>query len=167
MAGQNTAVQKSKRGLLRLIFSRTMLITLLMLFNFALMFYILFELLQDLPILFGSVVAFTAVMELIILNSREDVKVKLTWCVITAVFPLVGAVLYFWVRYDLGNRLNKRLIETSIQISQPFILEQTQVCNRIGEADPTFQSLARYLKDQAGAPAFDNSAVTYLSWCKF
>lgn len=161
MPDQNSPVQKSKRGLLRFIFSRTMLITLLLLFNFALMFFVLFELLQNLPVLFGSVVAFTAVMELVILNSREDVKVKLTWCIITAVFPLVGTVLYFWVRYDLGNRLNKGLIDTSIRISQPFIPEQDPVFEKIQTEDPSFRSLARYLKGHADAPVFDHSAVTY------
>ena len=161
MPDQNSPVQKSKRGLLRFIFSRTMLITLLLLFNFALMFFLLFELLQGLPILFGSIVVFTAVMELIILNSREDVKVKLTWCIITAVFPLVGAALYFWVRFDLGNRLNKKLIDTSIRISQSFVPEQSEVYRRIQAEDSAFQSLARYLKHHAGAPVYGNCAVTY------
>ena len=161
MPDQNSPVQKSKRGLLRLIFSRTMLITLLLLFNFALMFFFLFELLQGLPLLFGSIVVFTAVMELIILNSREDEKVKLTWCIITAVFPLVGAALYFWVRFDLGNRLNKKLIDTSIQISQPFIPEQAEVFHKIQTEDFSFRSLAHYLKAHAGAPVYENTAVTY------
>ena len=161
MPDQNSPVQKSKRGLLRFIFSRTMLITLLLLFNFAVMFFALFELMQNLPILFGSVVAFTAVMELVILNSRDDIKVKLTWAIITAVFPLVGAVLYFWVRYDLGNRMNRRLIDTSIQISQPFVPEQTAVFENIRNEDPTFQSLASYLQRQADAPVYNHCAVTY------
>lgn len=161
MPDQNSPVQKSKRGLLRFIFSRTMLITLLLLFNFALIFFLIFELLQGLPLLFGSMVIFTALMELIILNSREDIKVKLTWSILTAVFPLVGAALYFWIRYDLGNRLIKRRVISSIESSKPFIPKQQEVFEKLQDGDPALRSLARYLNDHAGAPVYDNCAVTY------
>ncbi len=157
----NAAVEKSRRGLLKMVFSRTMLITLLLLANFALVFLLIFKLFEGLPILFGSVILFTAVMELIILNSRDHVNIKLTWCVIVAVLPLFGAAMYFFIRCDLGNRLNKRLVEASIWTGEPFVPEQKELLREIEEKDKNLYNLATYLQDYALAPVYDNTSVKY------
>ena len=158
---RNSAIEKSRRGLLKMVFSRTMLITLLLLANFALVFLLIIKLFEGLPILFGSVIIFTAVMELIILNSRDHVNIKLTWCVIVAVLPLFGAAMYFFVRYDLGNRLNKRLVEASIRISQPFVPEPRELLRKIEAEDKNLYNLAAYLQDYAQAPVYENTSVRY------
>ena len=101
--------KNGRRSLLRVLFSRTMFITLLLILNFLYLFSVIFDLFQYVPVLFGSMVVITAVMELMILNSRYDVDVKLTWAVVVAVLPLLGAFLYLFIRGDLGNRLNRNL----------------------------------------------------------
>lgn len=156
-----TTSRKGKRGLLRIIFSRTMIITLLLLVNFAVAFSFAFDLIQGLPILFGSTIAFTALLELYIINTRDDPTVKLTWCVIIAVLPIFGAALFFLVRFDLGNRLNRRLAETAIQISLPFIPEQTVLMEQIRQEDRGLYNLAHYLKTCAHAPIYENTSVIY------
>ncbi len=153
--------KNGKRGLLRIIFSRTMLITLLLLLNFLYIFSIVFDLFQFVPVLFGSMVVFTAIMELVILNSHDDVDVKLTWAVVVAVLPILGAALYFFVRFDLGNRVNRRLINTSIQQSLPFAPAEPGVCDAAKREEPELYPIARYLADYAGAAAFTNTEATY------
>ena len=154
-------MEKSRKGMLKMVFSRTMLITVLLLLNFALAFLMVFKLLEGLPILFGSVIAFTAVMELIILNSRDHVNFKLTWCVIVAVLPLFGAAMYFLIRCDLGNRVNKRLVDASIRTAEPFIPEQKELLRKIEGEDKNLYNLATYLDRYALAPVYDNTAVKY------
>lgn len=158
---KNSAMEKSRRGLLKMVFSRTMMITVLLLANFALVFLLIFKLIEGLPILFGSVILFTAVMELIILNSPYHVNIKLTWCVIVAVLPLFGAVMYFFIRYDLGNCVSKRLVEASIRIGQPFVAEQQELLRKIEAEDQNLYNLATYLDRYALAPVYENTAVKY------
>ncbi len=150
-----------RRSLLRILFSRTMLITCLLLLNFLYLFSVLLDLFQYVPILFGSMVAITAVMELVILNSRYDVDVKLTWAVVVAVLPLLGAFLYLFVRFDLGNRVNRRLIRSSVQASLPYVPKEPAVMEHIKADVSELLPLARYLEDHANAPAFSNTDVTY------
>ena len=154
-------IQKGRRSILRVIFSRTMLITLLLAANFFYIFSILFSLFRAVPILFGSLVVFTAVMELVILNSRNDVDVKLTWAVVVAVLPLLGACLYLFVRFDLGNRVNRKLIQNSVQASLPFVPEEPGIAEQIKASAPDLLPIARYLENHAHAPAFANTDVTY------
>ena len=150
-----------KRGLLRIVFSRTMLITVLLAANFLYLFSIIFDLFQFVPVLFGSMVVFTALVELWILNSSDDTDVKLTWAVVVAVLPLLGAALYAFVRFDLGNRVNKRLIRNSVQASLPFVPEEPGILEKIKGEAPELLPMARYLADHANAPAFTNTAVSY------
>jgi cardiolipin synthase len=106
-------------------------------------------------------IAFTAVIELVILNSEDNVDVKLTWAVVVAVLPLLGAVLYGFIRFDLGNRVNRKLINTSIISSQPFIPENPSLYETVKEQAPELYPIAHYLAEHAGAPAFTNTDVTY------
>jgi cardiolipin synthase len=158
---KNTAVKVGKRSLLRIVFSRTMLITILLLLNLFYLFSICFDLFRFVPLLFGSIVAFTAVMELIVLNSRDDVDFKLSWAVLIAVLPLFGALLYLFVRFDVGNRVNKKLINSSIEKSLPFISTNADLEEQIQAPEPDIHPLTRYLATQAHAPAFQNTEVTY------
>ena len=154
-------LKNGKRSLLRIVFSRTMLITVLLVINFLYLFSVIFDLFRFVPILFGSMVIFTAAMELWILNSGDDADVKLTWAVVVAVLPLVGAILYTFVRFDLGNRVNKRLNRASVQASLPFVPKNAGTMERIEAEAPELLPIARYLSSHANAPAFANTEVCY------
>ena len=157
---ENT-LKNGKRGLLRIVFSRTMLITALLIINFLYLFSVLFDLFKFVPILFGSMVIFTAAMELWILNSGDNVDVKLTWAVVVAVLPLVGAILYLFVRFDLGNRVNKRLNRASVHASLPYIPKNAEVMAHMAAEAPELLPIAGYLASHANAPAFSNTEVFY------
>ena len=158
---QKHTMDKSRRSLLKVLFSRTMIIASLLILNFALVFSFVFDLIQGLPVLFGSLVAFTAVMELIILNGRDDPSVKLTWCILVAVLPLFGSAMYFFVRFDLGNRVNRRLVAASMEASLSCLPEDETLYQKIRTEDREFHNLSRYLQHCAHAPVYTNTAVTY------
>ena len=157
----NHLIQKGKRSLLRIIFGRSTLIILMLLLNFFLVFSFLLGLFENLPAFFGSTVVFTAVMLIYVLNSGDNPSVKLSWSILIAVLPLFGTVLYFFVRRDWGQRLNKRMIEDSIRESLPFIPEQNEIYDRIQSEDPDFYNLARYLQTYAHAPVYGGTDVRY------
>lgn len=112
---QNEFIQRSKRGLLRIIFGRAMVVLVLLALQLFLMFAHLYDFFRDIPLLFGGIEAFTAVMLLYVLNTQENPSIKLSWSIIIAVLPLFGALLYFYVRFDLGHRVAQRLVGDSIR----------------------------------------------------
>lgn len=160
-SGSASFAKKSKRGILRIIFGRTMLVVVLMLLNFFLTFSLLFEVFQGIPIIMSSLELFTAVMLIYVLNTRDNPSIKLSWCVVIAILPLLGAVLYLFVRFDLGHRLNKRLVESSIQVSEPFVPEQTELMDRVKEEDKDLYNLAYYLRRHGNFPIYSNTTVQY------
>ena len=158
---KHKTAKKGRRSLMRIIFSRAMLITLVLILNFLYLFSIVLDLFKFVPVLFGSMVVFTAVMELIILNSDHDVDVKLSWAVVVAVLPLLGAFLYLFVRFDLGSRMSRKLSNASIEASLPYVPETPEQYDILRREEPALYPMARYLADHAHAPVFSDTEVTY------
>ena len=157
----NAMIQKGKRSILRIIFGRTMLILLMLAINFGIVFYFLFGLAKDIPILFGSVELFTAAMLIYVINTRDNPSIKLSWAFIIATVPLLGAVLYFFVRFDFGHRLTKRLLDYSTEASIPLLPEQRQLTEQIRQEDKRLYNLSHYLRNHGNFPIYTNSDVTY------
>lgn len=161
MSEQHKLHKTGKRSLLRIIFSRTTFVTLLLILNFFYLFSVVFDLFKFVPLLFGSMVVFTGVIELLILNSRHDTDVKLSWAVVVAVLPLPGAFLYLFVQLDLGTRVSRKLINTSIQNSLAFMPDEPKLYETIRADAPELYPIVHYLTNHAHAPAFTNTEVTY------
>ena len=157
----HTFVQKSKRSLLRIVFGRTMLILLLLGINFGIVFYFLFGLAKDIPLLFGSVEVFTAALLICVINSRDNPSVKLSWAFIIATVPLLCAVLYFFIRFDLGHRLNRKLLDYSVASSLPLLPEQEALMEKVRSEDKHLYNLSTYLRKYGNFPIYTNSDVTY------
>lgn len=154
-------LQQSKRGLLHIVFGRGVLMLLMLLLNCLLLFSLLFELFEGITLVFGGIVAITAVMLLIILNTDDDPAFKLSWCIIVAVLPLLGIVLYTFFRLDLGSRVYRRMVERSIQSGLPYVPQSTGITDTLQRDDPATAALAQYLYRHGNAPAYGNTDVTY------
>ena len=153
-------LKQSKRGLLHIIFSRTVITVLLLLLNFFLLFSLLFELFEGITLVFGGMVAVTAVMLIFILNTDDDPAFKLSWCVIIAVLPLFGTALYTFVRLDLGSHVHKRIHQKSIASSAPYIPDISEAQQALEQQDAT-GGLVHYLRVHGNAPACSNTDVRY------
>ena len=152
-------LEKSKTGFSRLLFGRTFLIIGLLLIHFLLLFAVLMPLMEWLPALFGGVVAFTASILLYVLNTDANPAIKLSWCVVIAVLPLFGTLLYLVFRFDLGHRMIRRRLRTSMEESAPHICDPAPVLEQMD--DPNLKNLSTYLYRHCGCPAFANTKVTY------
>ncbi len=156
-----TLLQQGKRGILRIIFGRSMLLLLLLALNIVLVLSILFDWLKNVPLLFGSVEVFTAVMLCYVLNTRENPTIKLSWCVIIAILPVFGPVLYFFIKFDLGQRLSRKLVNRSITRSAAYAPTQEDLLGQLKQEEPALHQVAHYLRRYGDHPVYTNTQVTY------
>ena len=96
--------KKGKTGLFRLLFSRMGLITVLLLGNVALIVALVLRFRDYAPHYVSAVAVLSVVMVLVLLNSRANASVKVTWLVVIMVLPVLGVLLYFYTRNDIGHR---------------------------------------------------------------
>ena len=157
--GNNTPRPRGR--IFPLIFSRTLVVILLLLLQFFLLFARLYDLFKGLPLLFGSVELFTAVMLLYVLNTRENPTIKLSWSIVIALLPVFGTLLYVYVKLDLGHRLVRKAISASVSASQPCLPPQDKLKQQLKASDKHLYNLATYLERCGNFPVYTNTAVRY------
>lgn len=153
--------RKGKRGIFRVIFGRTMVITVLLLVQIVLLFKLMASFAEYIPYYFGSTAVFTAIMLIIVLNSRSNPSIKLTWCIVIAVLPVFGAPLYLYIRNDIGHQLEKRLLNSTLKESAVYIDDQRALMERLREEDRDLYRLACYTEQSCGCPIYENTTVRY------
>ncbi len=157
---EKNIIKKGKRGIIQVVFGRTMIIILLLLIQFLFLSALMLYAGKYIPYFFGSIAVFTAVMLIFVLNTKSDPTVKLSWCFFIGVLPVFGALMYLFVQADLGHRVEQRAIQRTIDEGSEFLPENKEVYESI-ENDKGFYNLSKYLIDKGGFPAYNNAKVEY------
>lgn len=150
-----------KRGVMHVVFGRTTVVIGLLLLQIFLLFSLMIRFGQYIPYYLGGTLVCTAVMMVYILNTEENPAIKLSWAILFAVVPAFGIPLYFYIRMDLGHRLEQALVISSIEKSKVHISDQTALISRIDQEDKSLSNLLRYIQNNGGYIPYQNSDVTY------
>lgn len=161
MAINSKMLSEGKRNVLQILFGRTMVIIVALALQFLLLFAQLYAVVQYVPYFVGGVYTLTAVMLIYVLNTKDDPTVKLSWSILIAVLPVFGTMLYFFAKYELGHRLEKRIIQSSIEESSRFIPQQEELYEKLKSEDKQFYNLSRFLYTHGGNALYQNTAVEY------
>ncbi len=154
-------LKKGRRGLLRAVFSRAGLITLLVLLQVLLVIF-LFGRLQDfLPHYVTISGFFSAVMALYLLSSRQDPSAKLTWIIVIMLFPAVGALLYLYTQSDLGHRMLRDRYAALTEQTRGRLPQDEGTLAALGEKAPDALGLVRYVKRTGCFPLYRQSECRY------
>ncbi len=154
-------IDKSKRGMIRTVFSRLGLITLLLLLQFALLFSVFRWFATFVPHFFGSSIVFNLFMAILVINSRADASVKITWLIVIMVLPVFGALLYLYTRSDIGHRTLKKRISDIAKETRFDIRQKQEVLDHLEECNPGAAALTRYIGSCGCHPLWQNTTVTY------
>ncbi len=154
-------MEKGKRGLLKLVFSRTGLIVVLLALQILVLIGVFHWFGNLLPQIFGGTLLFTVVMVIYLLNIRMDPTAKLTWLVVITLMPVFGALLYWFTRSDFGHRLLRERTQKMTDLTRDKIEQSPKVMEDLKEQSPQAASLATYVGSTGCYPVFENSQVTY------
>ena len=150
-----------KKGLLALLFSRFFIILILLVLQ-ALVYVAIFGWLNKYVTYFYVVMTlFTLVMVIYLFVSRIDPSAKLTWLLIMAVLPFVGAVFLLYTQTNFGHRKLKEREAELIEATKTAILQSERVTKILKADGGDMEDLAIYLSRSGCFPAYDNTEVTY------
>lgn len=157
----NKVLDQGKRSVLQIIFGRTMLILLLLLVQFLILLGWLYSLSQYVPYFFGSSLIFTAAMLIYVLNTRANPAFELSWCVLIALLPAFGSLLYLFCHAELGHRTMRKLVQRSEAESKDLLPQDPELTRQLKNEDPSLYNLAHYLQRCGGYPVCSNTPVQY------
>lgn len=160
---ENSIWEIGKRSVLQVIFSRTMLIMVLIVLQFAYLIGRMYAFAEHIPILLGGELIIVAVMMAIILNSKENPSVKLSWCFLVGIFPIFGGIVYFVVKFDIGYRVTQKRITLAVEESKKYIPEQKDMLAELKQLDAQTYHIAKYLSKTSGSLVSKNNEVKYFS----
>lgn len=156
-------LEKSKRGVWRVIFGRTGIVLLLL----VLQVLFLLELPNIIHIHFPLVLefisgVFSVVVGVYVLNTDADSSVKLTWLTIIMLLPVFGSLLYAYIANDFGHWAIKKWMGEIIRNTADCIQTAPETAKKLERAENTsLRQLATYVGHTGCYPVYENTAVTY------
>ena len=155
-------VQKSKHGILQLLFGRTMLILVLFALQIYLMVLIYDYLDQFTPYVYSLILVFYVAIIIRLVNERMDTTSKITWILLLVAVPPVGVALYLFTKFDVGHRVMHRRLSELVQQTSTMLPNQSEQRERIKQEDPDLGALSEYMWRQGYFDTYANTQAEYL-----
>lgn len=153
-------LRRGKRRLLDIVFGRTMVITLLLVLQIAIMVLGAHSLGRYYPAL-TIVLRVLSVAVIIYLVNKSGSATKITWIILVMALPAFGVLLYLFVQLDIGHRYANRRVQESILSTVQYVPRQTELMARLRTELPEVHNLAEYTLRSGDYPVYENTAVTY------
>jgi len=95
------------------------------------------------------------------INRDVSPNFKIIWIALFAIFPLFGLFLYLYVHMDLLNFEIRRVINDINKRTKEYVKGMGDTLSAISEKEFEEYGIFKYLYNEANAPCFSNSDVTY------
>ena len=155
-------LRKGQKGLIHAIFSRFGLVLVLLVLQFGALFSLMRWFSNLLPHYLGGTLLVTAAMMVYLLNQDMNNSVRIPWLVVTALAPVLGVVLFWWTKGEVGHRMLKRRLKQLEQDTREQLPQDAQTLERLKAQELGAASLAYYLRGKGGGfPVYENTQVTY------
>lgn len=156
------APSTAKKGLFRIVFSRTGIILLLILLQIALFIKIPSYLGSYMNYMRGAMTVLSVIVIIYIVNTEGNPAFKTTWILFVISFPVVGVLFYVYVQAQPGTKfMQRRLAALKIE-TDPYMKQDEEVVRTMRASKSANANLAYYLSHQLGFPTYRNTEVEYL-----
>lgn len=155
-------LSKSRRGLLRGIFSRTTVISVLLILQLLFIFdsYIWLDQSRIWAEIIERILTITAVLYLV--NSEMDALSRVTWLILIMIAPLLGSLFLIYTKLDWGYRGLKQRMGQRVDESVQYLPHHPEIVRTLKEDTSTTYHLVQYFSRSRGNfPVYQNTDVTY------
>ncbi len=150
-----------KKGILKLVFSRFILIFLLFALELALLVSGYFYLTDRFPSIIYIWRIFSLVMVVYLFNCSMDNSAKLTWMLLISILPVAGTVFLLFTQMNVGHRMTKELLREQIDLTRTFLPQPQDAADALADDPSGSADLSAYLCNTGCFPLFGHTAVTY------
>ncbi len=154
-------LKKSKRGIARIIFGRTGIVVTLLITQILVLIRV-FRFLESLiPFTVATLLGFSIMMVLYVVNSDHNTSVKLSWITLIMILPGFGGMLYIFIQTDIGHRTIKKRVKRIVKETQTEFTNQELLMERLKLENKGLYNLACYTGKAGGYPIYENSSTKY------
>ena len=117
----------AKRGLFRIVFSRTGIILLLILLQIVLFMNIPTYLGEHMNYMYGLLMVAEVVVLIYIINSEGNPAFKMTWILFVIALPVIGTLFFLYVKVQPGTKLVKQRLSVLKIETDPYMCQDEEV----------------------------------------
>ncbi|MBQ6623167.1 MAG: cardiolipin synthase, partial [Mogibacterium sp.] len=150
-----------KKGILRLVFSRFILIGILLVVQIGLLVLAYLYFTEKLPVLLHIQWILCFGMIIYLFNISMDTSAKLTWMLFIGVLPIAGTAMFCWTQSNIGHRIETRLVQKQIDSTRDMLKQPENVKEKVARDGSGTDDISTYLNHTGCFPLYDKTQVTY------
>ncbi len=156
-------IPKKRKGILRILFSRFLIILVLILLQIDLFISIIGWLKDYFPhfILFQTI--FSVFMIVYLINCKMESDAKVTWLFIIMLMPIPGTFFLWFTRREFGHRAVQKRIEQLIGETRNIIPQDESLLSESEIKESCTDDLCRYINLTGCYPLYKNTDVRYFA----
>lgn len=154
-------LEKGKKGVFHMVFSRFGIILLLLMAQVFFLFGLFFKFKQLAPHYVWVSTVFYIVMIVILINSEHEAYSKITWLIVMVLFPVFGGLLYIYTTVEIGHRALKKRVFDLYEVTNNTICQNRMTLEKIKEHDPDLFDISYYVNRTGRFPVYEDTQVTY------
>lgn len=155
------AAKTAKKGLFRIVFSRTGIFLILILIQLGVFIGTTFYLQEYMAYIYGAFTILSVGVVIYIINEEGNPAFKMTWILFVMAFPVIGAMFYLYVKTQVGTRFMKQRLATLKLETVPYMQQDPEIVDAIWASKSANAQLSYYLSHQLGFPTYRNTEVKY------
>lgn len=156
-------VKKAKKGILNLIFSRVVILVVLVLaqlFIFGATITFLQDYATYIHVLF---LILSVIVVIYVINSKSNPSFKITWMLLIMISPVLGTAFYGFVKTQVGTAFLEKRLRNMSKNTKPYMLQDKEVLEDLRLSKAANANLATYMTNQISFPVHRNTAVKYFA----
>lgn len=151
------------KKILNFIFSRVMVVGILILFQIGIIIWVIWKL-SNYFLYFYIFCMFISIVTVIYLVSKdENPSYKLGWAILIMIFPLFGGLFYIISGSNRQGKSFTKRLEKVYSRAIPYLWQDEKIIEEIEKEDKHIGNQARYIKDFSCYPIYKNTITRYLS----
>lgn len=156
-------MKKAKKGILSLIFSRAMVLAVLVLVQLGI-FAATITYLQEYATYINAAFLLVEIVTVIyIINSKSNPAFKITWILLIFLLPFLGTAFYLFMKVMPGTGFIKWRLRELNAATREYMMQDEATLEALRVSKPANANLAYYLSNQANFPVHRNTYLTYFS----
>ncbi len=162
----NKAIEQAKKkygGALRVIFGRTGIMIVAVIIQIFILFAAFNWLSDALAFVVGGFSLLSIAVVLYIVNQNENPAYQLSWVILVLLFPVFGALLYIFIRMQMGVKRMARRMDSMIKTTAPYLKQDEEVMKRLRREDPDEVQIAHYMNRYGHFPIYGDTGLEYFS----
>lgn len=145
----------------RILFSGVWITVLMILLEFLMLIAMFYAFSEYSSFIFEAMMIVGAVVMIYIINEKSNPAYKIAWIIPIMLFPLIGSMLYLFVKFNFGNIATKGVWQKSIKDTEKYATTGQSVREEIEAEESKFLKIATYIEKAGGYPAWKNTSVKY------